>query len=142
MIEPWLTHQRRDGYWQHGSVCEDYAAIDCPVLLAGGWADGYRNAVLRMLEGLTCPRKAVIGPWSHHFPNDEIPPGPAIGFLQECVRWWDHWLKGESTRRHGRADAAHLDPGRGAAATELRRAARTAGWPSRRGPRLTSRCGR
>ena len=20
-------------------------------------------------------------------------PGPRIGFLQECVRWWDHWLK-------------------------------------------------
>ena len=20
-------------------------------------------------------------------------PGPAIGFLQECVRWWDRWLK-------------------------------------------------
>ena len=94
MIEPWLTHQRRDGYWRHGSICEDYAAVECPVLLAGGWADGYRNAVLRMLEGLRCPRKAVMGPWSHHFPNDAIPPGPAIGFLQECVRWWDRWLKG------------------------------------------------
>ena len=94
MIEPWLTHQRRDGYWQHGSICEDYSSVECPVLLAGGWADGYRNAVLRMLEGLSCPRKAVIGPWSHHFPNDDIPPGPAIGFLQACVRWWDRWLKG------------------------------------------------
>jgi putative CocE/NonD family hydrolase len=95
MIEPWLTHQRRDGYWKHGSICEGYAAVECPVLLAGGWADGYRNAVLRMLEGLSCPRRAVIGPWSHHFPNDPIPPGPAIGFLQECVRWWDYWLKDE-----------------------------------------------
>ena len=24
-------------------------------------------------------------------------PGPAIGFLQECLRWWDHWLKGIET---------------------------------------------
>ena len=24
-------------------------------------------------------------------------PGPAIGFLQECLRWWDHWLKGRDT---------------------------------------------
>ena len=39
----------------------------------------------------------MIGPWSHHFPNDEIPPGPAVGFLQECLRWWDHWLKDEPT---------------------------------------------
>ena len=21
-------------------------------------------------------------------------PGPAMGFLQEAVKWWDHWLKG------------------------------------------------
>ena len=24
-------------------------------------------------------------------------PGPAIGFLQEALRFWDHWLKGERT---------------------------------------------
>jgi hypothetical protein len=24
-------------------------------------------------------------------------PGPAIGFLQEALRWWDHWLKGVDT---------------------------------------------
>jgi uncharacterized protein len=24
-------------------------------------------------------------------------PGPTIGFLQETVRWWDHWLKGRDT---------------------------------------------
>ena len=25
-IEAWLGHQRRDDYWRHGSVCEDYVA--------------------------------------------------------------------------------------------------------------------
>jgi uncharacterized protein len=39
------------------------------------------------------PRKGLIGPWSHAFPQDGEP-GPAIGFLQECLRWFDHWLKG------------------------------------------------
>ena len=24
-VEAWLSHQRRDAYWQQGSVCEDYA---------------------------------------------------------------------------------------------------------------------
>jgi len=24
-------------------------------------------------------------------------PGPAIGFLQDTLRWWDHWLKDEAT---------------------------------------------
>ena len=24
-------------------------------------------------------------------------PGPSIGYLQEALRWWDHWLKGRDT---------------------------------------------
>jgi len=91
-IEAWLTHQRRDGYWRHGSVCEDFAAIECPVYAVGGWADGYSNAIPRLLAGLSSPRKGLIGPWGHQYPQSGVP-GPAIGFLQECVRWWDHWLK-------------------------------------------------
>jgi uncharacterized protein len=95
-IEPWLTHQRRDAYWKHGSVCEDYSAIECPVYAVGGFVDGYTNAVPRLLERLTVPRKGLIGPWAHAFPDDALP-GPSIGFLQETVRWWDHWLKGIDT---------------------------------------------
>lgn len=89
----WLAHQRRDEYWKQGSVCEEYAAIEAAVLAVGGWADAYTNAVPRLLERLTCPRKGIIGPWGHMFPHAGVP-GPAIGFLQECVRWWDRWLKG------------------------------------------------
>ncbi len=95
-IEQWLSHQRRDAYWKHGSVCEDYAAIEVPVYAVGGWADGYTNAVFRLLAGLTVPRKGLVGPWAHAFPDDAAP-GPSIGWLQECVRWWDHWLKGRET---------------------------------------------
>jgi len=91
--EHWLGQQRRDGYWQHGSVCEDYAAIECPVYAVGGFADGYTNAVPRLLAGLSAPRKGLVGPWAHAFPDDALP-GPSIGFLQECVRWFDHCLKG------------------------------------------------
>jgi putative CocE/NonD family hydrolase len=89
----WLRHQRRDDYWRHASVCEDYAAVDVPVLASSGWADGYSNAVTRLLEHLDVPRKGLIGPWSHKYPHLGQP-GPAIGYLQEVVRWWDHWLKG------------------------------------------------
>ncbi|MFF7203509.1 MULTISPECIES: CocE/NonD family hydrolase [unclassified Streptomyces] len=89
----WLRHQRRDDYWRHASVCEDYDAVQCPVLASSGWADGYSNAVTRLLGNLDVPRKGLIGPWSHKFPHLGEP-GPAIGYLQEVVRWWDHWLKG------------------------------------------------
>ena len=68
LVESWLRHQRRDGFWRHGSVCEDFAAIEVPVLAVGGWLDGYSNAIPRLLAGLTVPRRAVIGPWAHAFP--------------------------------------------------------------------------
>jgi putative CocE/NonD family hydrolase len=92
----WLRHPHRDAFWQHGSVCEDYDAITCAVYAVGGWADGYSNAVPRLLKGLSCPRKGLVGPWSHAFPHDSRP-GPSIGFLQEALRWWDHWLKDRDT---------------------------------------------
>jgi uncharacterized protein len=92
----WITHQRRDEFWKHGSVCEDWSAIRCAVFAVGGWADGYSNAIFRMMQNLKGPRLGLIGPWGHKYPHMGVP-GPAIGFLQECLRFWDHWLKGQPT---------------------------------------------
>ena len=92
----WLRHARRDDFWKHGSVCEDFGAIQAAVFAVGGWADAYSNAVPRVLEGLTAPTIGLIGPWLHKYPHFAVP-GPQIGFLQECLRWWDQWLKGEDT---------------------------------------------
>jgi uncharacterized protein len=95
-LEGWLRHPWRDAYWRHGSVCEDYGAIRCPVFAVGGWTDGYTNTIPRLLAHLTVPRKGLIGPWAHAYPHLALP-GPQIGFLQEALRWWDHWLKGIDT---------------------------------------------
>lgn len=95
-IKTWLEHQRRTAYWRHGSVCEDYAAIQAPVLAVSGWSDGYTNAVFRLLEHLTVPRRGLVGAWGHKYPHLGGP-GPAIDFLGECLRWWDRWLKGVDT---------------------------------------------
>lgn len=92
-VEAWMAHQTRDAFWKQGSVCENYDEIVCPVYVVGGWADAYTNAVPRLLAGLSVPRKGLVGPWAHGYPWIGIP-GPQIGFLQECVRWWDRWLKG------------------------------------------------
>ncbi|WP_424212325.1 CocE/NonD family hydrolase [Streptomyces sp. BI20] len=98
LIHTWLAHQTRDDYWRHGSVCEDYSAIDAAVLAVGGWHDPYRDTVLRLVEHLPADRvRGLIGPWSHQYPDRGLPPGPAIGFLQETLRWWDHWLKDRDT---------------------------------------------
>jgi uncharacterized protein len=104
-LETWLRHQRRDDYWRHGSINEDYAAIEVPVMAVSGWADGYSNSVFRLLENLSSPVRGLIGPWSHKYPHLGEP-GPAIGFLQEAVRWWDHWLKDD--RGNGAMDGPAL----------------------------------
>lgn len=92
----WFRHQRRDAFYAHGSICEDYSAVQVPVYAVGGYADGYTNPIFRMMENLSCPRKALVGPWAHKYPHFATP-GPRIGFLQECLRWWDQHLKGVDT---------------------------------------------
>ncbi|KAJ02659.1 CocE/NonD family hydrolase [Sulfitobacter mediterraneus] len=91
----WLRHQRRDAYWRHGSVCEEFSAIKAKVLAVGGWGDAYKNAVPQLVEALP-GAKGIVGPWVHKYPHFAVPE-PRIGFLQEALRWWDHWLKGADT---------------------------------------------
>ena len=138
-LEDWLVHQRRDDFYKHGSVCESFADIDAAVYAVGGWADGYSNAVFRLLAGLKSPCKGLVGPWAHKYPHF-AEPGPAIGFLQECLRWWDHWLKGRDT---GIMDEPRLrcwieDPAPPRTYYEERpgRWVAEASWPS---PRIASR---
>ena len=92
----WAQHSYRDAYWAHGSVCEDWGAIDAAVLAVGGWHDGYRNTPAALLENLSAPCRAIVGPWNHKYPHIGVP-GPQIGFLDEMLRWYDQWLKGADT---------------------------------------------
>jgi putative CocE/NonD family hydrolase len=91
-LENWIRHEWRDQYWRWGSVNETPDAIECPVLMIGGWADRYSNTVMHFLEQSGSKCWGIVGPWGHHFP-DQGSPGPAMGFQQESLRWWDHWLK-------------------------------------------------
>ena len=97
LLVPWLQHPHRDEYWKHGSVCENFGAITAATLVVGGWNDAYSNAVPRLMKGLRCPRKAIIGPWAHKYPHFAVP-DPKIGFLQEMLRWWDFYLKNIDTK--------------------------------------------
>jgi putative CocE/NonD family hydrolase len=92
----WLKHQTRDAYWKRGSVCEDFSRIKAATLAVGGWGDAYKNAVSRLVSGIDAPAKGIVGPWIHKYPHFAVPK-PAIGFLQEALRWWDRWLKGIDT---------------------------------------------
>ena len=95
ILHVWTSHQRADGYWRRGSIATDYAAIACPVFIVAGWQDTYSNPVGRLLENLTAPRRALIGPWGHTYPWSATPLG--LDWAHEEVRWWAHWLAGEDT---------------------------------------------
>jgi len=96
LLPLWLSHQHRDAYWKRGSICEDFSAVKAAVLSIGGWHDGYRNTISNLVTGIQSPVKGIVGPWIHKYPH-YAGPNPAIGFLQEALRWWDRWLKGAET---------------------------------------------
>jgi len=95
--EPWMLKYKRqqtDGpFWNRASLNEDHTQIDIPVFIIGGWYDGYRDIIPRMMKNADVPIKAVMGPWNHTWPNWAYPE-PAFEWRHMAVRWFDHWLKG------------------------------------------------
>jgi len=98
--EPWLLiykrHQRAGPFWNRASLNTDYSSIRIPAFVIGGWYDGYRDSVPRMLEKCDAPVKGMMGPWAHTWPNWPYPE-PGMEWRHEAVRWFDHWLKGKDT---------------------------------------------
>lgn len=99
-MEEWLEHQRRDAFWQHGSIADDFDSFDTPALVIAGWADGYRNTPLKAVEGLGGKAKAMIGPWVHKYPHFAWPK-PRADFHGEAIRWWNRWLRDENNGAEG-----------------------------------------
>lgn len=95
ILGDWLKHQREDAYWRRGSVSIDYSSIKVPTYLVSGWDDTYATPVLRLLDKLNTPARALIGPWGHTYPHLAKPLG--LDWAYEEVRWWRHWLAGEAT---------------------------------------------
>ena len=96
ILSQWTSHQRFDAHWQAGSVAVDYRRIQCPVYAVGGLTDHFVNVNARLMAHLNVPRKCLIGPWAHNYPDDGIP-GPGLDWVHEEVRWWEHWLNGIET---------------------------------------------
>jgi len=98
--QPWMMtykRQQRDGpFWDRTALRVRYDSIHVPTFVIGGWYDGYRDSVPRMLEHLQAPTKAIIGAWHHSFPHNAYPK-PQIEWRHEAVRWFDYWLKGKDT---------------------------------------------
>ena len=97
---PWglgyITHPLQGPYWRERSLEPDYGRIEVPVLFWCGWADPYPTPILRAFSRLEVPKKILLGPWGHYWPEEALP-GPRIDFRHEMLKWYDRWLKGEET---------------------------------------------
>ncbi|MFN7942032.1 MAG: CocE/NonD family hydrolase [Thermoanaerobaculia bacterium] len=102
--EPWLLtylRQARDGeFWRRDSLRFAAELPRVPLYLIGGLLDGYRDTVPRLVERWPAPVKAVLGPWSHDWPDDGVP-GPHYEWRRDLLRFWGRWLRGEATGIEG-----------------------------------------
>ncbi len=92
--EPWFLRYKReqqDGeFWQKESLRGQYHRLKTPTLLIGGMLDGYRDTLGRLLDFAEGPVRAILGPWSHAWPDHE--------WRDDATRWWDYWLKDKGER--------------------------------------------
>ena len=124
-LEEWLQHQRRDAFWKHGSISEDFDGFTVPALVIAGWADGYRSTPLKAVEGLGDRAKAIIGPWIHKYPHFAWPK-PRMDFHAEAIDWWNRWLRGTANGAEDRPQVrAYIQEG---ARPALRREADPGAW--------------
>src|SRR5262249_59714414 len=53
----------------------------------------YAEATVRDFGRIGAPRRLLMGPWKHAFPDVALD-APAAG-LHELERWWERWLRGK-----------------------------------------------
>ncbi|MCY3775651.1 MAG: CocE/NonD family hydrolase [Candidatus Aminicenantes bacterium] len=96
---PWgygyVKHMLDGPYWRGQSLAPGYDRVKCAVFVIGGWADWYPTALLRAFCKLKVPKRALVGPWGHWWPEvHNTVPGPRIDGRLEYLKWFDYWLKG------------------------------------------------
>jgi uncharacterized protein len=90
-IFAWWDHPDFDEFWQ--SRVTPVGRIACPTFAIGGWRDLYCEATVRDFGRILAPKRLLMGPWKHAFPDGALE-APAAG-LHEIERWWERWLRGK-----------------------------------------------
>lgn len=97
---PWCQFQvehLRDGIeWESRLLRNDIEKVRAATFLIGGWCDYYPDDFLRVFSRLKCPKRIMVGPWTHNYPENAWPQ-PRINDRYECLRWFDKYLKGIDT---------------------------------------------
>ncbi len=85
----WQSHVEYDDYWKRRAV--DCSQIDTPTFIIGGWNDIFPDGAYRAFASLAGPKRIVIGPWVHEWPDSAgVEPWD---WLPEAVEWWNRWLR-------------------------------------------------
>jgi predicted acyl esterase len=97
---PWglaYLENLRDGpFWESRLLRGHEEQVRAATFLIGGWCDWYPDDMLRVYGRLQCPKRVLIGPWTHNYPENGWPL-PRINDRFECLRWFDKHLKGIDT---------------------------------------------
>src|SRR5262245_44702781 len=100
-LSSWIDHPSFNNYWQ--SRVAPMERIACAVFNICGWRDLYADCTPRDFAAIQAPKKLLMGPWKHEFP-DKGKEAPCAG-LWDMERWFDRWLKGA---RNGIDDEAPI----------------------------------
>jgi hypothetical protein len=68
-------------------------------MLIGGWADTYKDAMIRVFGEVRGPRRLVMGPWLHVLPH--LSEADPYDWIADMADWWDTHLRPGSEPRSG-----------------------------------------
>ncbi len=86
----WWEHSGRDSYWTRRVVPVERIRAAC--FNIGGWRDLYADCTVIDFAAIKAPKRLLMGPWKHAFPDKALE-APVAG-LHEIERWFERWLKG------------------------------------------------
>ena len=104
----YVSHDRRDEFWQALSVRETMDRFEVPVLLTGGWYDYYPGETFANYQSLmrsarspelANQHRVIVGPWTHGFNQTsklgQLDFGPeSLRENGSATRWLECLLKG------------------------------------------------
>jgi putative CocE/NonD family hydrolase len=109
----WMAHPSHDEYWDAVDLRPDLPKVEIPALNIGGWYDLYIGATVRDYADARrragTEQRLIIGPWDHLamtgvYPDRSFGPlasGALFGLTDLQVKFFDRWLRGDTTALDG-----------------------------------------
>jgi len=111
LLEEWFAHPHYDDYWRDEDCSLHFDKMNVPCFTIGSWYDFMNQGSIASFRGRQQhggdnsrgKQQLIIGPWLHGRLNK----GNKVGELvypenaiwpenEHMIRWFDHWLKGET----------------------------------------------